>query len=64
MLSPHISSAFVEERQSRYRKEAEAQRLSGRRPRRARETSSSACRATADPPGRVRWRRHAPSPAH
>jgi len=64
MLSPHISSAFVQERQSRYRREADAQRLSAARPRRERGAVASARRATADPPGRTRWRRHAPSPAH
>ena len=64
MLSPHISSAFVQERQSRYRAEAEAHRLAGRRPPRRGGTTASACHATADPPGRVRRRRPEPSPAH
>jgi hypothetical protein len=64
MLSPHISSAFVQERQSRYRREAEAQRLVTGRPRRERGATASARRATADPPRRLRPRPHAPSPAH
>ena len=64
MLSPHISSAFAQERQSRYRKEAEVQRLATRRHRRDRDDATRTRRATADPPDRARTLSPAPSPAH
>jgi hypothetical protein len=62
MLSPHISSAFVQERQSRYRREAEAQRLAGRRSRATRATTSR--RVAVEPSVPRGTPRHTPSPAH
>jgi hypothetical protein len=63
MLSPHISSAFVQERQSRYRREATEQRLAGRRSR-ARRATVTTHRATADPRATRGAPRPTPSPAH
>jgi hypothetical protein len=62
MVSPHISSAFVQERQSRYRREATAQRLAGRRARTTRETTSR--RVAADQPAALGAPCPTPSPAH
>jgi len=62
MLSPHISSAFVQERQSRYRREAEAQRLAGRRSRTTRSTASR--RVAVESPAARGTPHRTPSPAH
>ena len=65
MLSPHISSAFAQERQDRYRREAAEGRRAGRR-RRAQPTArgSTALRASRTDPDRRDAPRPAPSPAH
>jgi hypothetical protein len=65
MLSSHISSAFAQERQSRYRREAAEERLAGRRSRPHRARGTGVARVpTADPPApRVAPARR-PSPAH
>ena len=51
MLSPHISSAFAQERQARYRREAAERRLAGAGPARAdrRRTRPHRDRRSADP---------------
>jgi len=64
MLSPHISSAFAQERQDRYRREAADQRRASRR----RRAEPAARRATAFRAWTADRRRHdapcpAPSPA-
>ena len=64
MMSPHISSAFAQERQSRYRREADAQRLAGRRVRIVRGATATRRTATADPPTRRGACAPTPSPAH
>jgi hypothetical protein len=63
MLSPHISSAFAQERQSRYRSEAAEQRLAGRRSRTARAAVTTR-RAATDPRATRGTRCPTPSPAH
>jgi hypothetical protein len=66
MLSPHISSAFAQERQTRYRREAADERLAGRRARLGSTIRRSVATrtATADPPTRRAPTPCAPSPAH
>jgi hypothetical protein len=65
MLSPHISSAFAQERQDRYRREAADGRLARRRARSvpAARGSTAARVSTTEAPGRAA-RRCNPSPAH
>jgi hypothetical protein len=63
VLSPHISSAFAQERQTRYRREAEAQRLARRRERVPRRAGAKSRTSTEGPPGRIVVGAHA-SPAH
>ena len=60
MLSPHISSAFAQERQDRYRREAADQRRVGRRRRSEPTARGSTARrvASTDPSPRA-----APCPA-
>ena len=64
MLSPHISSAFAQERQARYRHEAEVQRLARSRTGAVRRTGTRARSATAAPPARLGTASCRPSPAH
>ena len=64
MLSPHISSAFAEERQARYRHEAELQRLARTRKAGVRRAPPSARVATVDAKTPRRAPARCPSPAH
>lgn len=64
MLSPHISSAFAEERQARYRHEAELQRLARTRKAGVRRSSPSPRVASVDAPRPRGTPVGCPSPAH